>query len=147
MIATAFCLHRKIDVEDGASFKRALRFTMDSPLGDISSTTNVNKSADFSFSPVQFEQRPPTPMPTGDDAVTPIIEMTFSANVMNENITMANVLKDIGMEKYVDLFKNQEIDLFVFGKLCNDDLTELGVDEADRPAILGAIDMYNDVSS
>lgn len=59
---------------------------------------------------------------------------------------MENILTEIGMEKYINLFEEEEVDVFVFSMLKIDDLTELGIDEIDRPVFVNAIDTYRDMS-
>lgn len=49
------------------------------------------------------------------------------------------------MEKYIEKFEREEIDLFVFSMLKSDDLAELGIKEADRPAFVRAFYTYRDI--
>lgn len=58
---------------------------------------------------------------------------------------IAFALKEFGLDKYIEKFEREEIDLFVFSMLNSDDLIELGIDEDDRPAFLRAFDTYRDI--
>lgn len=63
-------------------------------------------------------------------------------SVLNNNLNIESVLKDIGMQKYIEKFLLEEIDLFVFVHLLPQDLYELNIDEKDHETILQAIQVY-----
>lgn len=63
-------------------------------------------------------------------------------SILNNNLTVETILKEIGMDKYIEKFQLEEIDLFVFFNLDPADLHELNIDEADRGILLQAIKTY-----
>lgn len=63
-------------------------------------------------------------------------------SILNNNFTVDSVLKDIGMEKYIEKFRLEEIDLFVFFNLQPEDLHELNIDEKDHETLLQAIKVF-----
>lgn len=65
--------------------------------------------------------------------------------LLNATITMATILKDIHMEKYIDKFYKEEIDIQVFCVLTLDDLQELNIEMADMKTFLDAIQFYSDI--
>lgn len=115
---------------------------MDSPLAITPSKSPNNK---YEFSPIGIDERPPTPMPKCNDAQHSSTDLTFIENILDQSINIATILKEVGMEKYIEKFEREEIDLLVFSMLKSDDLAELGIEEADRPAIVRAFYTYRDV--
>lgn len=63
-------------------------------------------------------------------------------SILNNNLSIESVLKDIGMKKYIEKFQLEEIDLFVFFHLQPEDLFELNIDEKDHETLLQAIKVY-----
>lgn len=63
-------------------------------------------------------------------------------SILNNDLSIESVLKDIGMEKYIEKFHLEEIDLFVFSHLEPEDLFELHIDEKDHEILLQAIKVY-----
>lgn len=66
----------------------------------------------------------------------------LSNDLLNDSLKMESVLKEIHLQKYIEQFNREEIDLFVFSILDVNDLVELGIDEKDRPIMLDAIKTY-----
>lgn len=64
-------------------------------------------------------------------------------SVLNNDLSIESVLKDIGMQKYIEKFLLEEIDLFVFFHLEPKDLYTLNIAEEDHETILQAIQMYD----
>lgn len=79
------------------------------------------------------------------DAFDSSPELTFVENILERTIDIASVLVEIGMEKYIEKFEREEIDVFVFSHLKIDDLVELSIDEADHSAFARAFDSYRDI--
>lgn len=63
-------------------------------------------------------------------------------SLLNANLSVHSVLKEIGMEKYEEKFFSEEIDLFTFSLLTAQDLDILGVDEADQEVLMEAVCTY-----
>lgn len=84
-----------------------------------------------------------TPTPTMSLSIRD--QSKLSNDVMNDSLKIESILKDIHLEKYIDQFNREEIDLYVFSVLNADDLIELSIDEKDRPIMLDAIKTYSNV--
>lgn len=65
-------------------------------------------------------------------------------SLLEETFTVMSILKEINMQKYVNLFVKEEVDLFVFLMLTNEDMAELGINEDDRPILTNAINCYTE---
>lgn len=63
-------------------------------------------------------------------------------SILNTNFRIESVLKEIGLEKYIEKFQMEEIDLFVFFHLVPEDLIELNIAEEDHETMLQAIKTY-----
>lgn len=66
-------------------------------------------------------------------------------DLLNHNIDIENILKEINMEKYIDMFNREEINVCVFCMLTDADLVELKIDEDDRQPMLDAVKSYCDI--
>lgn len=64
--------------------------------------------------------------------------------LLEETFTVMSILKEINMQKYANLFAKEEVDLFVFLMLTYDDMAELGIEEGDRPILMGAINCFTE---
>lgn len=63
-------------------------------------------------------------------------------NILDRTFTVRSILKELHLEKYIDLFNMHEIDLFVLSQITAEDLAELGIDECDRDILLEAIEEF-----
>lgn len=63
-------------------------------------------------------------------------------NILDRTFTVRSILKELHLEKYIELFNFHEIDLFVLSQITADDLAELGIDECDRDILLEAIEEF-----
>lgn len=63
-------------------------------------------------------------------------------SILNNNLSVETILKEIGMAKYIEKFQLEEIDLFVFFNLEPEDMFTLNIDEADHGILLQAIKTY-----
>lgn len=64
--------------------------------------------------------------------------------LLEETFTVMSILKEINMQKYANLFAREEVDLFVFLVLTYEDMFELGIEEGDRPILMGAINCFTE---
>lgn len=64
-------------------------------------------------------------------------------SILDKTFTVRSILKELHLEKYVEMFDRHEIDLFVFGQMTADELDELGIEEDDREILLDAIESYD----
>lgn len=126
------------------------------------SEENGKKSVTWNDSPTMFDtsmttvKPKPKPMPSMPfiNIYTPQKEYVQYQNdgndisqmgnnsILNNDLSIESVLKDIGMEKYIEKFHLEEIDLFVFSHLEPEDLFELHIDEKDHEILLQAIKVY-----
>lgn len=83
-----------------------------------------------------------SPQIDGNDNTSQDDSPLVNESVLNNNLNIESVLKDIGMQKYIEKFLLEEIDLFVFLHLLPQDLYELNIDEKDHETILQAIQVY-----
>lgn len=65
-------------------------------------------------------------------------------SVLEETFTVMSILKELKMEKYASLFAREEVDLLVFLMLDADDMNEIGIDTADQPIIMNAIQCFTE---
>lgn len=64
-------------------------------------------------------------------------------SILNTNFRIESVLKEIGLQKYIEKFQLEEIDLFVFFHLEPADLFVLNIAEEDHETMLQAIKTYS----
>ncbi|XP_058067114.1 uncharacterized protein LOC131216599 [Anopheles bellator] len=79
--------------------------------------------------------------PQSDDsgAVTPVIK-----HELEHRICVSNILRDMGLSKYIRIFTNEEINFEVFLTLCEKDLHDIGIHcEEDIEKILAKIADYS----
>lgn len=67
-----------------------------------------------------------------------------TTSILEETFTVLSILKERNMQKYANLFVREEVDLFVFLMLDDQDMIELGIEEKDRPILMKAINYYTD---
>lgn len=79
--------------------------------------------------------------PTGGEQEIP---ERLTPSIFEQTFTVMSILKEIHMQKYALLFTQEEVDLYVFLMLTHHDMAELGIEEADRPILMKAIQCYND---
>lgn len=72
------------------------------------------------------------------------VENMATPSILEEKFTVISILKEMNMQKYINLFIKEEIDLYVFFNLNYQDMIELGIEEADRPILLNAIDFFTE---
>lgn len=117
-------------------------------------------------SPIQFNSaRKPVKNDSNNsdgNLPVPIINKTFSLDeqsiamdgnksspwtnsILNNNLTIESVLKEIGLQKYIEKFQLEEVDLFVFFQLNPEDLYKLEIDEGDHKIILQTIEFYENM--
>lgn len=68
---------------------------------------------------------------------------TFTIGPIEGTHTVLSILKQINMQKYSDLFAEEEIDLLVFLMLTEEEMVEIGIEEDDRPVFIHAINCYS----
>lgn len=66
-----------------------------------------------------------------------------SDSILDHNLTIESILRDIGMTKYIKKFHLEEIDLYVFTHMEPKDLYELDIDEEDHETLLDAIQIFS----
>lgn len=66
----------------------------------------------------------------------------LTPNILEKTFTVRSILKELHLEKYIDLFNMHEIDLFVFSQITSEEMAELGIDDCDREILLEAIEAY-----
>lgn len=64
------------------------------------------------------------------------------SHLMDETLNVELILRDIGLEKYIPKFRSEEIDMFVFSLLTENDLIELNIAREDRETIIKAVELY-----
>lgn len=146
---------------DITSLRRSLYKSMASP---SMSEQNGKKSVKWNDSPTVFDTTMITvtsgsqPKPKRSvpliNIYTPQKEYVQSRNdgndssqlsnnsILDKNLSIESVLRDIGLKKYIEKFQQEEIDLFVFFHLQPEDLFELKIDEKDHETLLQAIKVY-----
>lgn len=84
-----------------------------------------------------------------DDANDHVFNLTLQEggdySILNHNIDVHTILKDLNMEHYIELFAREEIDLMVFCLLTVDDLRELDIANEDVEPLMNAVTLYADV--
>lgn len=85
----------------------------------------------------------PLSIDTPQITVSKLSPMNFNNSLLNESLKIETVFKEIHMEKYIEQFTKEEIDLYVFSLLDESDLDELNIDEMDRPIMLEAINTFS----
>ena len=74
---------------------------------------------------------------------TPVISLMSQTqnndSFLEKTFNVQSILHEIGMEKYVEEFEREEIDVMVFLMLSADDLKELNIAEEDQHIILKAV--------
>lgn len=85
------------------------------------------------------------------DGTVTLASSTFSTtfkklefSILNENINVQSILKEIDMERYIEKFSTADIGLFEFVMLDEADLTDLGVAECDKSKFMEAVEKYAD---
>lgn len=78
--------------------------------------------------------------------LSPCMNVSHNATpgLLEETFTVMSILKEINMQKYAGLFAREEVDLFVFLMLTYEDMFELGIEEGDRPILMGAINCFTE---
>lgn len=66
-------------------------------------------------------------------------------SILDHNINVETILKDLEMEQYIETFVREEIDLIAFCLLNINDLHDLKIAAEDVDAIMNAIALYADV--
>ena len=55
------------------------------------------------------------------------LPITPTTNELEHSISIINILRDMGLEKYANIFAREEIDMEVFPTLSEADLHEIGI--------------------
>lgn len=141
------------------SLRRALHESFANLSGEKAANNSHNfewNNSPMQFSPykairqkVQVKAKPATPSIV---LRTPSLEIfespesdglddTTSAHnsILDHSWNVVNVLKDIGLDKYIEKFEKEEVDLLVFCNLSPEDLFTLNIDREDHEVMLRAV--------
>lgn len=66
-------------------------------------------------------------------------------SVLNHHIDIVAILEDLKMDRYIDLFRREEIDLLAFCLLEREDLLEINIPEEDIEPLMQAIVVHSDL--
>lgn len=66
-------------------------------------------------------------------------------SVLNHHIDIVAILEDLKMDRYIDLFRREEIDLLAFCLLEREDLLEIKIPEEDIEPLMQAIVVHSDL--
>lgn len=78
------------------------------------------------------------------DPATLTSNRTFVENIGERTISIAAILKELGMEKYADIIENVGFDLKAMAGMDYGCLDGLDIDDSDRSIIIRAFELYRD---